>query len=68
MPLVQAGTVAVADLEVRPERLDGGGGELFGDEDDGAVGHSGVLCRIVRVETCTTLCALATVPVPMVCF
>ena len=37
------GTVAVADLEVRAERLDGGGAQLFGDEYDrlGCV-HSGV--------------------------
>ena len=28
------GAVAVADLEVRAERVDGGGRELFGDEDD----------------------------------
>ena len=31
------GAVAVADLEVGAERLDGGGAELFGDEDDGPV-------------------------------
>ena len=30
------GAVAVADLEVRAERLDGGGAQLFGDEYDGA--------------------------------
>ena len=31
------GAVAVADLEVRAERLDGGGAQLFGDEYDGLV-------------------------------
>ena len=34
------GAVAVADLEVRPERLDGGGAELFGDQYDG-LAHGG---------------------------
>ena len=33
------GAVAAADLEVRAERLDGGGAQLFGDEYDG-LGHS----------------------------
>ena len=36
------GAVAVSDLEVRAERLDGGGAQLFGDENDGAVSHSGL--------------------------
>ena len=36
------GAVAVPDLEVGAERLDGGGAQLFGDEYDG-LGHSGVL-------------------------
>ena len=36
------GAVAGADLEVGPERLDGGGAELFGDEDDG-LAHGAVL-------------------------
>ena len=35
------GAVAVADLEVRTERLDGGRGQLFGDQDDGACGGDG---------------------------
>ena len=33
--------VAVTDLEVRAQRLDGGGAELFGDENDGTISHSG---------------------------
>ena len=39
------GAVAGADLEVRAERLDGGGAQLFGDEYDRLRGcvHSGVL-------------------------
>ena len=39
------GAVAAADLEVRAERLDGGGAQLFGDEYDGlrVCVHSGVL-------------------------
>ena len=37
------GAVAVPDLEVGPERLDGGGAELFGDEYDGLAHSSGVL-------------------------
>ena len=39
--LAAVGAVAVPDLEVRAQRLDGGGAQLFGDEDDGAVSHSG---------------------------
>jgi len=42
------GAVAVPDLEVRPERVDRGGAELFGDQDDGpragrvwGLGHKG---------------------------
>jgi hypothetical protein len=41
--LAAVGSVAAADLEVRAERLDGGGAELFGDENDRAISHSGVL-------------------------
>ena len=37
------GAVAVPDLEVGAERLDGGGAELFGDEYDGCLGHFGSL-------------------------
>ena len=37
------GAVAVPDLEVGAEGLDGGGAELFGDEYDGVAHDSGVL-------------------------
>ena len=41
------GAVALADLEVGAEGLDGRGAQLFGDQDDG-LGHSGVLAGSVR--------------------
>ncbi len=56
------GAVAVADLEVRAQRLDGGGAELFGDEYDWH-GHSdGVLDGVRKSRWRTTLCCLGTVP------
>ena len=44
------GAVGVPDLEVGAERLDGGRGELFGDQDDGPgyVSHGGISCRSGR--------------------
>jgi hypothetical protein len=41
------GAVDGADLEVGPERVDGGGRELFGDEYDG-LGHGGLDLRVCR--------------------
>ena len=61
------GAVAVADLEVRAERLDGGGAQLFGDEYDGLSWLTAVVLAVVRVEWATerpgtTLCCPATLP------
>src|SRR6185436_17272011 len=39
--LSAVGAVAVADLEVRSERLDSGGRQLLGDQDDAAYGGDG---------------------------
>ncbi len=44
------GAVAVPDLEVGAERVHGGGAELFGDEYDGLVSHSGPQDRSRMVE------------------
>ncbi len=54
--LLAVGAVAVPDLEVGPERLDGGGAQLLGDEHDGPGlerSHSENLCLESRGEmTC----------------
>ena len=70
--LVAVRAVAVADLEVRAQRVDGRGAQLFGDQDDG-LGHVTFLTEVVRMvfgrrprsgwvvrgRPCTTLCPVA---------
>ena len=63
------GAVAVPDLEVRPERVDRGGAELFGDQDDGprAVASGDWVTKEVLTcwdpgGRCTTLCPSWTLP------
>ena len=47
------GAVHVPHLHVGSEHLDGGGRELFGDQDDGT-GHAGPPARAVQVGVCVT--------------